>query len=116
MPHANRSRDPEAPQRTPTWTEVRAARDAAGLTVTECARLVFITLSAWSRYEANPANAADTRTMPAATWWLFRLRVGQAKLSDLPRAPRPGTLRTRPGPRDRARYAAAAAPVSTAAE
>ena len=84
MPHANRSRRLDAPDRNPRWTEVRDARTAAGLTQSEAARSVFVTLSAWQRWEANPDEAQDTRAMPAATWWLFRLRAGQAQLSDLP--------------------------------
>lgn len=81
MPHANRSKRADAPARNPHADEVRAARAAAGLTQTDAARAVFVTLSAWQRWEDE---GDDSRRMPAAAWWLFRLRTGQATLADLP--------------------------------
>lgn len=74
--HPNRS--PASPARNPAPDEVLTARQTAGLTQTQAAHLVFVTLNAWQRWES-----ADAR-MPPAAWWLFRLRTGQAKLSDLP--------------------------------
>lgn len=84
MPHAGRSRRPDAPDRSPQWHEVQAARLAAGLTPAAAARAVFTTTASWERWEANPASTTDARRMPAASWWLFRLRTGQAQLADLP--------------------------------
>ena len=84
MPHPNRSRRPDAPDRNPHWHEVRAAREAAGLTQSEAARAVFASLNGWQRWETDPEGSTDARRMPAAAWWLFRLRTGQATLADLP--------------------------------
>ena len=90
MTHANRSRRIDAPARNPRWNEVRDARARAGLTQHEAAHAVFATESAWARWEANPETAQDTRFMPAASWWLFRLRTRQAELSELSELTRGG--------------------------
>ncbi len=84
MPHAGRSRRADAPDRSPDWREVQAARLAAGLGIDAAARAVFNTTAAWERWEADPARDTAARRMPAAAWWLFRLRTGQAQLADLP--------------------------------
>jgi hypothetical protein len=84
MPHANRSRRADALDRQPDWREVLAARQSAGLDQRQAARAVFVSVTAWARWEADPATNPDARKMPAANWWLFRLRTGAAALSDLP--------------------------------
>lgn len=84
MPHANRSRRDDAPDRSPGFAEVRTARERAGLTQSEAARAAFVTLNAWQRWELDPGESIEARRMPANAWWLFRLRTGQAALADLP--------------------------------
>ena len=67
MSHPNRSK--HRPRRNPTPEEVRAARNAAGLTQTEAAAVVYCTLSAWQRWEQGE------RSMHPATFELFSLKV-----------------------------------------
>lgn len=81
-PHGNRSKRPDNPWRNPKPAEIRAARDAAGLTQTQAAKLVYSTLSAWQRWE-NPEESPDHRAMHPAFWALFRLRLRLIGLKDL---------------------------------
>lgn len=67
--HPNRSRRADAPGRAPTPDEVKIAREAAGLTQVEAARLIYVTERAWQRYEAGE------RQMPAGYWELFLLKI-----------------------------------------
>lgn len=76
-PHPNRSKLNPSPARNPKPEEVREAREAAGLTQSHAAALVFVTLNGWQRWEAGE------RPMHPAMWTLFRLRTKQLKLSDL---------------------------------
>ncbi len=69
--HPNRARRSDAPGRTPKPAEIRAAREAAGLTQTEAAALVYCTLSAWQRWEQ------DERRMHPATWELWRIKAAR---------------------------------------
>lgn len=55
----------------PTPEQVRAAREAAGLTQTGAASLVYSTLSAWQRWEQGE------RKMHAGLWELFRIKTGR---------------------------------------
>lgn len=55
----------------PTPDQIRAAREAAGLTQTEAAGLVRAKLRAWQRWEAGE------RQMRASDWELFQLKTGQ---------------------------------------
>jgi putative transcriptional regulator len=68
-----RRRPPRAPQpkppRPPTPSEIRAAREAAGLTQTEAAALVYKTCRAWQLYESGE------RSMDPAYWELFQQKV-----------------------------------------
>jgi len=57
----------------PTPAEVRAAREAAGLTQTEAAALVCTTLRAWQAWEQEGGEYA--RRMHAGLWELFLLKV-----------------------------------------
>lgn len=56
----------------PTPADIRAAREAAGLSLTQAARLAGLAHRArWAEYEAG------TRSPSAAVWELFLLRVEQ---------------------------------------
>ena len=80
--HPNRSKTNLNPARNPFPDEVRAARESAGLTQTQAAELVFVTLNGWQRWEKEKGTP-DARPMHPAIWTLFRLRIGVLKLSDL---------------------------------
>lgn len=69
--HPNRSRG-DNPARNPTPAEVRAAREAAGLSQTAAARVIYCTLRGWQEWEAG------NRRMHPAFWELFRNKIGQA--------------------------------------
>ena len=69
--HPNRG--PKGPQSNPGPTEIRAAREAAGLTQTQAASLVFSGLRAWQQWEAGD------RRMPPSTWALFGIKVRAAE-------------------------------------
>lgn len=64
------------PISSPLPAEVRAAREAAGLTQTEAAALVHGTLRAWQGWEA-PAGQADARRMHPGLWELFSLKTAR---------------------------------------
>ena len=61
--HPNRSR--RSPARNPAPEEIRAAREASGLTQTEAAMLIFSKLRTWQDWEAGTAR------MHPAFWELF---------------------------------------------
>ena len=71
---AHPNRGPKGPFSTPTPVEIRAAREAAGLTQTEAAELVRGTLRAWQGWEA-PAGQPDARRMHPGLWELFQLKT-----------------------------------------
>lgn len=54
---------------SPTPSEILAARKAAGLTQTQAAKLVGVTLRAWQYWEAGE------RTMPTSAWELFLIKT-----------------------------------------
>lgn len=62
----------------PTPAEVRAARDAAGLTQAQAAALALSSVRTWAKWESG-----ERRISPPA-WALFRVRAGLIRLSDLP--------------------------------
>lgn len=70
---AHPNRGPKGPSSTPTPAEVRAGREAAGLTQTEAARLVHSTLRAWQAWEAAEGDSA--RRMHPGLWELFRIKA-----------------------------------------
>ncbi len=76
--HPNRSKTPNS-SKTPTPAEIRAARDAAGLTQTEAADLVHSTCRSWQQWEADPSDAANHRRMHPAFFELFTLKVSMLK-------------------------------------
>ncbi|ARL77616.1 helix-turn-helix domain-containing protein [Burkholderia pseudomallei] len=57
----------------PTPAQVRAARDAAGLTQTAAGALVHVDLRSWQRWESGE------RTMHVAFWELFLIKTGKGK-------------------------------------
>lgn len=67
--HPNRG--PKGPSANPSPEEVRAAREAAGLTQTEAAALIHCTLRGWQEWEAG------NRRMHPGLWELFRIKSAQ---------------------------------------
>lgn len=55
--------------KTPTPQQIKQARTDAGLTQQQAADLVRVTKRAWQYYEAGQ------RTMSAAVWELFNLKI-----------------------------------------
>lgn len=72
--HPNRSSG--HPARNPTAAEVRAAREAAGLTQAQAAELVYANLRAWQRWEADADSTETARRMHPGLWELFRMKTG----------------------------------------
>ncbi len=68
--HPNRSRAPSR-GRSPSPAEIKAAREACGLTQTQAATLVHVTLRAWQRWEAGDWP------MHPAFWDLFNIKKTQ---------------------------------------
>lgn len=66
--HPNRSKRAPHSARNPAPDQIRRAREAAGLTQTQAAALIYCTLSAWQRWEAGE------RSMHPAFWELFLSR------------------------------------------
>jgi putative transcriptional regulator len=60
---------PNHPNSNPTKEHVRAAREAAGLTQTAAARLIYSTMRAWQEWEAG------NRRMHPGLWELFTLKL-----------------------------------------
>src|SRR5690606_34924263 len=72
MSTATKARRKDAPGHKPTPKEIRAAREAAGLTQAEASHLIYSTLRSWQRWEAGD------RAMHPAVFELFRLKAGLA--------------------------------------
>jgi DNA-binding transcriptional regulator YiaG len=53
----------------PTPAQIKAARIEAGLTQPECARMVWVTINCWQKWESGerPANMA--------CWQLFNIKL-----------------------------------------
>ena len=62
---------PNHPNSNPTKEHVRAAREAAGLTQTAAARLIYSTMRAWQEWEAG------NRRMHPGLWELFQIKTGE---------------------------------------
>ena len=71
--HPNRSAG--NPARNPSPAEVRAAREAAGLTQAQAANLVYASLRNWQQWEQSE-GASSARRMHPAIWELFRMKTG----------------------------------------
>lgn len=61
--------------KSPSAFEISAARAAAGLTQTEAAAVVYVTLRTWQFWEA------DARAMPPGLFELFLLKTKQTTLA-----------------------------------
>lgn len=66
-----------SPSRNPLPSEVRAARERAGLTQTQAGALVHTTCRTWQQWEAEPGTK-DHRAMHPAFWELFQNKVANA--------------------------------------
>lgn len=58
---------------SPTPEQIRQARQSAGLTQSEAAKVVYATTRTWERWEAGD------RKMSPATYEFFLIRTGQIK-------------------------------------
>ena len=68
MSRSHPNRGPKGPWSNPAPEEIRASRDAAGLTQTEAGAVVYSSLRAWQQWEAG-----DRRMHPAIwAYWLHR--------------------------------------------
>lgn len=67
--HPNRSRRTPSPAANPKPEQVRAAREAAGLTQAQAAALIYCTLRGWQEWEHGK------RRMHPAFWELFRQKM-----------------------------------------
>lgn len=67
MPHPNRGK--RGPASNPKPDQIRAKREAAGLTQTQAGALVFVTLRGWQAWEAGE------RPMHPAFWELFGIKI-----------------------------------------
>ncbi len=61
------------PARNPTPAEIRAAREAAGLTQTQAAALVHASPRNWQQWEQEAGS--NVRRMHPGLWDLFRLKA-----------------------------------------
>lgn len=88
--HSNRSVRSPGPAANPQPAEIRAAREAAGLTLAECAELVYVGLRAWQRYETE-RTSKEWRPMHPSMWELFRIKLAQRAadkvMASIPRGP-----------------------------
>lgn len=80
--HPNRSAG--HPARNPTAAEVRAAREAAGLTQAQAAALVHASVRNWQQWEQK--EGANVRSMHPGLWELFRIKT----TASLPNAAKQG--------------------------
>lgn len=69
--HPNRG--PEGHSSNPTPEQVRAAREAVGLSQTAAGVLVHTTCRTWQQWEA-PVGDRNHRRMHPAFWELFRIK------------------------------------------
>ncbi|WP_323012353.1 XRE family transcriptional regulator [Castellaniella sp.] len=67
-------------QQSPPVAIIRDARIVAGLTQTEAAQIVRVSLRAWQRWEAGD------RSMPSGLFELFMLKTRQWPLNEKPKA------------------------------
>ena len=68
--HPNRSKRAAGQGRNPTADEIRAAREAAGLTQQQARDLVYASSRAWEQWEAGDAR------MHPGLWELFVIKAG----------------------------------------
>lgn len=86
--HPNRGRAADGgpkPGATPTPEEIRSAREKAGHTQTEAARLIYSTLRSWQEWETEPrADSAAGRRMHPGLFELYLIKTGQLPLRMVP--------------------------------
>jgi DNA-binding XRE family transcriptional regulator len=73
--HPNRSKRNPSAARNPKPAEIRAAREAAGLTQAEAAELIYCHVNSWQQWESEDAEAG--RRMHPAFWDLWRRKVAE---------------------------------------
>lgn len=76
--HQNRSKRNPRPVDNPTPAQIRAAREAAGLTQEQAAELVYVGLRAWQRYE-DARESTEWRPMHPSMWELFNIKLAQRR-------------------------------------
>lgn len=76
--HPNRSKQPDSSSRNPAPDEIRALREAAGLTQTRAAELVHTTCRTWQQWEADEGTPAS-RKMHPAFFELFKIKLSVLK-------------------------------------
>jgi len=74
--HPNRSRRADNPAANPTPDQIRAAREAAGLTQSQAAALVCSTLPRWQEWEYGKHR------MHPGLWRLFRATLAHPEIFD----------------------------------
>lgn len=62
----------------PTPAEIRAAREAAGLSRSQAAELVHAGYRTWQNWELDPSSP-EARAIPLASWELFLLKTKSAR-------------------------------------
>lgn len=85
--HPNRSKKNPSPARNPTPAEIRAAREAAGLTQLQAAELLFSHVNTWQQWEADPKDPAHRRMHPK-DWLLFKHLAGLEQIPFTPATPK----------------------------
>lgn len=81
--HPNRSAG--NPARNPSPAEVRAAREAAGLTQVQAADLVYASARNWQQWEQS--EGANVRRMHPGLLELFKVKTGLTKADPPPSTP-----------------------------
>ena len=76
MTHPNRSKTNRSLSSNPKPSEIREAREKAGLTQTEAAQLIHGTLRAWQDWETD---GDQNRRMHLGLFELFLIKTGQMK-------------------------------------
>jgi len=61
--------------KNPAPEEIRLVREAAGLSQSAAAALVYSSCRAWQQWEASVDDARNHRKMHPAVWELFRLKI-----------------------------------------
>lgn len=74
MPHKNRSKTNRSLGSNPKPSEILAAREAAGLTQTQAAELIWGTLRAWQDWETD---GDQNRRMHPGLFELFLIKTKQ---------------------------------------
>jgi hypothetical protein len=75
--HPNRRRKPGIGAANPTPAQVRAAREACGMTIALAASVVYASPRTWEDWEATPTAARPAlRRMHPAIWELFCIKTG----------------------------------------